>query len=77
MGGAGRVLSMLVAPARRFVYLLIAAMTLNLIVFSFSFNLYFELNAITRKGIEFAMHNVFGGVDRLSHDFLAAWLKLV
>ena len=76
MGGAGRVLSMLVAPARRFVYLLIAATTLNLIAFFFSFNLYFELNA-TRKGIEFAMHNVFGGVDRLSHDFLAAWLALV
>ena len=76
VGGAGRVLSMLIAPARHFVYLLIAAMTLNLIVFFFIFELYFERNA-TMKGIEFAMHNVFGGVDRLSHAFFAAWLALM
>ena len=67
---------MLIAPARHFVYLLIAAMTLNLIVFFFIFELYFERNA-TMKGIEFAMHNVFGGVDRLSHAFFAAWLALM
>ena len=65
VGGApGRVLGMLVAPARHFVYLLIAATTLNLLAFVFSFELYLNIEMANMQRIEFAILNVFGGIDR-------------
>ena len=64
VGGAGRVLSMLVAPARHFVYLFIAATTLNLLAFVFSFELYLNIEMANMQRIEFAILNVFGGIDR-------------
>ena len=70
VGGAGRVGSMLVAPARHFVYLLIAAMTLNLIAFVFSFELYLKIEMANMQRIEFAILNVFGGIDRPTDDFI-------
>ena len=69
VGGAGRVLSMLVAPARHFVYLLIAATTLNLQAFD-SFELYLMQRIETMQRIELAMLNVFGGIDRPTDDFI-------
>ena len=55
---------MLVAPARHFVYLLIAATTLNLLAFVFSFELYLNIEMANMQRIEFAILNVFGGIDR-------------
>lgn len=73
VGGAGGVLSMLVAPGtRHFVYLLIAAMTLNFVGYFFSFELYLKVEQATLKGIRFAILNVFGGIDRLTDDFITA-----
>ena len=64
VGGAGRVLKMLVAPARHFVYLLIAATTLNLLAFVFSFELYLRIEMAAMQHIELVIRNVFGGIDR-------------
>ena len=70
VGGAGRVLSMLVAPARHFVYLFIAATTLNLISSVFSLELYLKIETTTiqttMQRITFAMLNVFGGIAGLT-----------
>ena len=71
VGGAGGVLSMLVAPGtRHFVYLLIATMTLKFVGYFFSFELYLKVEQATLTGIRFAILNVFGGIDRLTDDFI-------
>ena len=62
VGGAGRVLSILVAPARHFVYLLIAATTLNLIISVFSFELYLKIETTTIQTTMIRIGSAIGNV---------------